>query len=414
MTPKIARPLIARLAFVCLWLFVFSMPIEKAIEIPGLGTISKLAGFIALGVGALAVVMQERFRLPGPVQLALAIFILWSAVTLRWSISPDGTVERTITYVQLLSLVLLVWEFCPEERDVLSLMSAYVLGTLVPAGDTVQRFLMGHQTFYNRYATTGFDPNDLALTLAISLPMSYYLTLRKKGAIRWVYRAQMLAAIGTTFLTASRGGTFCMMIALSLILWTLPSLPLRNRMAIVAVLIVTVMGAVALVPATSWKRLGSAASEVSQGTLNSRTVLWKAGLTEFRSKAFGGIGAGAYPEASAKVIGRPWGFVPVAHNSFISVLVETGVIGMAVFAGMLSMLYRSAASMHGITRSFWLVLLSVWTVGVCSLTWEYRKPTWLLFGLAAAHTATLTTEVAVGQSATRKRTQRLKTAEAYS
>jgi O-antigen ligase len=125
---------------------------------------------------------------------------------------------------------------------------------------------------------------------------------------------------------------------------------------------------------------------VSQGTLNSRTVLWKAGLDEFRTQSFGGIGAGAYPEASAKVIGRPWAFVPVAHNSFISVMVETGVIGLALFGSMLAMLYRSAAAMPGMTRSFWFTMLAVWTIGVCSLTWEYRKPTWLLFGLLAAQT----------------------------
>lgn len=180
------RPLIRRFAFLCLWLFIFSMPIEKAIEIPGLGSISKLLGFVSLGVGLLAIVMQEGFRIPGQIQTILAIFVLWSSFTLRWSISPDWTVERILTYVQLLSLVFLLWEFCTEDRDVLSLLSAYVLGTLIPAGDTVQRFLLGHNTYYNRYATTGFDPNDLALTLALSLPMSYYLTLRSKGPICWV------------------------------------------------------------------------------------------------------------------------------------------------------------------------------------------------------------------------------------
>jgi hypothetical protein len=54
------RPLADRLAFLCLWLFVFSMPIEKAIEIPGLGSITKLLGFVALGMGGLAVLMRER------------------------------------------------------------------------------------------------------------------------------------------------------------------------------------------------------------------------------------------------------------------------------------------------------------------------------------------------------------------
>jgi len=227
------------------------------------------------------------------------------------------------------------------------------------------------------------------LTLDLSLPMSYYLTLRQKGPLRFVYYAQMLAAIGTVFLTVSRGGTFCMLIALSLIVWTLRTIPLRNRLVLAVMFAVAVVGAVTLVPATSWTRLASAASEVSEGTLNSRTVLWKAGLHEFQNMPFGGVGAGAYPETSAKVIGRPWGFVPVAHNSFISVLVETGVIGFALFAVLLAMFFRQAARMPRITRAFWLTLLCVWTMGVCSLTWEYRKPTWLLFGLLAAHAMSL-------------------------
>jgi O-antigen ligase len=394
MNQQTARPLLTRLAFLCLWIFVFSMPIEKAIEIPGLGTISKLAGLISVGAGVLAIATQARFRIPGGVQIALAAFVLWSAITVRWSMAPDWTVDRTVTYVQLLSLVLLIWEFCGEERYILSLLNAYVLGTLIPAGDTVHRFLFGQMTYYNRYATTGFDPNDLALTLAISVPMSYYLGLHSKGVIRWIYRIQLTAAMGTIFLTASRGGTLAMLIGLSLILWTLPTLPMRSRISIVTLIGVTVGAAVALVPASSWNRLGTAASEVSQGTLNSRTVLWKAGFNEFQNTPFGGVGAGAYPETSAKVIGRPWGFVPVAHNSFISVLVETGIIGMTIFAVMLGMLFQSAARMSGINRSFWLTLLCVWAIGVCSLTWEYRKPTWLLFGLAAAHAASIRKQTA--------------------
>lgn len=406
------RSLFTRFAFACLWVFVFSIPIEKALEVPGLGSISKLAGFLALGAGAIAVAVQARFRIPGPIQVGLAFFILWSSLTLRWSIAPDMTIERITTYLQLLGLVLLAWEFCTEERHVLALFSAYVLGTLVPAGDTLRHFLGGTQTYYNRYASGSFDPNDLALTLALSLPMAYYLTLRQAGAVRWLYRAQMLMAIGTIFLTVSRGGTFCMLIALSLILWTFPAISVRNRITIAVMFGLAVAGAVTLVPATSWKRLASAASEVSEGTLNSRTVLWKAGLTEFQNVPFGGVGAGAYPETSAKVIGRPWGFVPVAHNSFISVLVETGLIGLALFAGILAALYRLAARMPRVTRAFWLTLLCVWTVGVLSLTWEYRKPTWLVFGLLAVHAVSLPANSVAG--ATVNRTPRFHAVEAYS
>jgi hypothetical protein len=35
-------------------------------------------------------------------------------------------------------------------------------------------------------------------------------------------------------------------------------------------------------------------------------------------------------------------------------------------------------------RALWLTSLLVWVVGVSTLTWEHRKPTWLLFALIMA------------------------------
>jgi hypothetical protein len=32
----------------------------------------------------------------------------------------------------------------------------------------------------------------------------------------------------------------------------------------------------------------------------------------------------------------------------------------------------------------WVLMLATWAIGVSSLTWEYRKPTWFLFGMLAA------------------------------
>jgi len=205
-----------------------------------------------------------------------------------------------------------------------------------------------------------------------------------------------------------------MAIALSLIFWTVRDIPMRNRILIAVMFAVAVAGAITLVPATSWKRLATAATEVREGTLNSRTVIWKAGLNEFQHMPFGGVGAGAYPETTAKVIGRPLGFVGVAHNSFISVMVETGVIGFALFAVVLGMLFRLAVRMPRVTRAFWLTLLCVWTVGVCSLTWEYRKPTWLLFGLLAAHAVSLEANSNSNSKTSVKRELYLNAAEAYS
>jgi hypothetical protein len=39
-------------------------------------------------------------------------------------------------------------------------------------------------------------------------------------------------------------------------------------------------------------------------------------------------------------------------------------------------------------RALWFTVLAVWVAGVSTLTWEQRKPTWLIFGLISTAWAT--------------------------
>src|ERR1700729_3445422 len=119
MKPNPDRSILASIAFILLWTFVFTIPMTQATEIPFIGTISSVAGLAAMVACAVAVIARKRVRLLGPVHMAMAAFILWSAVTLCWSVAPDQTIHRIMTYLQLFVLVLLVWEMCVEEEDIL-------------------------------------------------------------------------------------------------------------------------------------------------------------------------------------------------------------------------------------------------------------------------------------------------------
>jgi hypothetical protein len=71
------------------------------------------------------------------------------------------------------------------------------------------------------------------------------------------------------------------------------------------------------------------------------------------------------------------------------VLAELGIVGLGIFCALLAFLVLSALELPWAARRLWLVCLGVWLVGVSSLTWEMRKPTWWLFGAIAAQHASL-------------------------
>jgi O-antigen ligase len=396
--------LLKKAAYFFLWLFVFVIPWENALTIPGFGTVSRAVGVSALAFGILAMLEARRVRPAAFEHILAALFVGWAGLTYLWSVDPASTRIAAISFVQLLAMIWLIWEFAQTRRQQLLLLRAFVLGTVVSSCAIIWSFFSGPSTgavgYYNRYSGFGFNPGDLALILALSLPISLYLaacdkTLRFRVGL---YSVHLVLAISGILLTASRGA----LIASSGSLLMLPFAysRLNHRQKVVALALVATLGAAAalVVPATSWSRLGTIGSEVRSGTLNERTMIWQAGWAVFGQSPFAGVGAAAFApavehslgmafQASGAPFDAPSYAQLVAHNTFISVLVEQGVIGFALFMGIICTLVMAAWKLATLDRAFWLSLLVTWAIGISGLTWEQRKPSWLIFGLliAAAH-----------------------------
>lgn len=394
---------LGKLAFASLWLLVFATPWENAVTISGFGTSARLIGMIALGLGVLAIVERGKIRRPSAGHIVMGLFVLLAALSYLWSLYPEGTLDQVFTYIQLLTMVWLIWELAPRVREQMRLMQAYLLGTLVSGIDTVYRFLSHQESVYQRYAGAKLDANDLGLIMALSIPMSYYLLIESKGWTTWLYRLQLVLAGTTILLTASRGASLATLVALSIVPLTQARLTGRQRIALLLTVSFFVCGALLFVPATSWERLSTTpgefaqgtsttAGEFAQGTFTGRTIIWKAGWEIFRVHPFFGIGANSFRLIVSRVLAEPIRLdqslflppAPPAHNTFLSVLVEQGVIGLTVFCALLGVLARSLGAMPPFPQRLWIVSLGVWVVGVSSLTWEMRKPTWFFFGLIMA------------------------------
>jgi len=382
---------LGKLAFAFLWLLVFAIPWEDAVTIPGFGTSARLIGMAAMCLGVYAIVETGKVRRPAPGHIIMALFVLLAAASYLWSLFPDGTLIQAFSYIQLLTMVWLIWELASRPLDQIHLMQAYVFGTIVSAVDTVYLYLSHQESVYQRYAGANLDANDLGLIMALSIPVSYYLLIRTKGRVGWIYGLQLVLAGATVLLTASRGAALASIVALAIVPLTQAHLTGRQGIAVLLTVSLLVCGAIAFVPATSWDRLSTMPSEFAQGTFTGRTVIWAAGWEIFRLHPFLGIGSNAFRIVVSRVLGEPirvdqtaMPSAPPAHNTFLSVLVEQGVIGFTLFCALLAVLALSVRAMPSLTQRLWIVWLGVWVVGASSLTWEMRKPTWFFFGLLMA------------------------------
>jgi O-antigen ligase len=380
---------LGKIAFGSLWLLVFAMPWEDAITISGFGTSVRLIGIVTLGLGVLAVVERGRVRRPALGHIVMALFVVLAVLSYLWSLYPEGTLIEAFSYVQLFIMVWLIWELAPGVQEQMHLMRAYVFGTFVSGIDTLYLFLSHQESVYQRYAGAKLDANDLGLIMALSIPMSYYLLIQNHGRMVWLYRVHLILAGTTILLTASRGATLATVVALTIVPLTQARLGGRQRVALLLTVILLIGGILFFVPETSWERLATVPTEFEQGTFTGRTIIWKAGWEIFRVHPFVGIGANAFRVIVSRELAEPIRMgeadpAPPAHNTFLSVLVEQGVLGFAVFCGMLGALAISLRGMPPFPQRLWIVSLAVWVVGVSSLTWEMRKPTWFFFGLLMA------------------------------
>ncbi len=190
------------------------------------------------------------------------------------------------------------------------------------------RYFNDQQTYWRRYAAAGFDPNDFGLILALSVPLALYLAMQA-GRARWAYRLAVVTVIGTILLTASRMAMVTTFIAFVFPLWTWREADRSQRITSMALLAVMALGVFRFAPAPARERLATITTEITKGTLHNRTTIWKTGVKVLRHHPVAGIGAGAYPEAVKPWLGIPGipGHFYVAHNTFLSVLVECGAVG---------------------------------------------------------------------------------------
>jgi len=268
----------------------------------------------------------------------------------------------------LLWVMIMVTTFLSVDAIVQFYTGVSLVGTVA-----LQRH-MGESTFLAQAKGIGIfaDPNDLALhvvpILAFLLPPFYKRSIGKHAFFAVLLLIPLVTGV---VYTRSRGG----ILAMAFVAW----IYMRHRVGMVfsVVGLVLLFGLLAAIPRFD-------TTSASEGSAQSRLDHWAYGLQLFRASPIWGVGWTQF---------RADGYSHTAHNSFVLVMAETGLVGAMIWVAMFYLAGKHIFRMQRLTRGPpWVepmskaleAALGGWMVGAFFLSQSYSFFLLILMGIVVA------------------------------
>ena len=391
-------------------LIVF-MELAPAIGGPAL-SFTKIAGAVLALSWLAKFAYRERYddvfwaEMPTLFTVLMAL-VAWTVASYFWAEDPGrslGTISKVILNA---ALFVIVFDALKKPAHVRALALAFVAGAslaaaygLVAAPDA-SRFAYSATSSegLGRIAGTVGDPNVLAALLVAGLVLALALaaTSQHAAATRAFALGAVLLLTAGIALTGSRGGLVAL--AAALLGAFVLSPPRRRAMAGATALVLA--GAVtlyytALAPQGAQERLTTADGG------SGRTDIWKVGWRMVEANPIIGVGAANFQVASIHYLLAEPGAIEsdsyivdqpsVAHNTYLEVLAEFGVIGLTLFAlvliGSIACAARAARifarsgerDMEILSIGFALAVVSVLAADFF-ISEQFNKHLWLLLSV---------------------------------
>lgn len=362
---------------------IFLVPSGEFVK-TGLGTASRTAGLLLGAVWLASVFQAGRARKVSLFHAALGVFLLWHALSVFWSINVDASLARLFSLTRMLLLTVILWDLYTTTERIRAGLQAFVLGAYVPVISTISNYTAATHGDWTRYSSSGNNSNSTAIIITMAMPLALHLALspapgswRRWGSILKIANYVFVpAAVVGAALTGTRFAIVMSVPTLIYFVLMIRRLKSAARIPAFAALGITMVVVASAVPDSLIRRLASLQEEASSGDLNGRTQYWKEGIQVWMDRPLTGVGTNTFTHAVPS--GRS------AHNSFVAILTELGLVGLILFGAVLLV-----ASMHAWRHPpsemyFWLTLFVILLLGNLPLTYAYMRGMWLLLGLLVA------------------------------
>lgn len=348
---KIAAALVLAACYAPLVLFDLALALSAYIAVQFFQDLSLFSSGpnamgVLVGLGWIGAVLGRRGRITALSEnrrtiLALLVFCAWISFSVAWAQRP-GAAGTEAGYWWIAALAFAVALTAPASPRALTYLAlAFVAGSVISVaigvltgGLSTPETSVSQTAIQGRFTGGGGDPNVQAagFVAAMFLIMGLLGLYRSRAARVGLVLAFILVTLG--FLaTQSRGGLVALVVSVVLALFIAP----RHRGRIVALGGVMLAAILALAAAQP----GAIARITDLGGGSSgRSDLWRIGWQVFKGHPLAGVGIGNFEVVEAHYTLRPGAItrlsyivdVPhLVHNTYLQLLAETGIIGLALY-----------------------------------------------------------------------------------
>ncbi len=289
----------------------------------------------------------------------LTLFVLWNTVSTVWSVSGIHALNQTLTWIAYLLFFFLLYRVTYQARLLRASMVVLAMTIWIVSIANMIEF-WGSTGVHLRYLLGLGEPTAMVVPLFIALAL--YLRRGREAAL---CGATAVLAWLTTLQSLERapliGAALALTLMVAIMLAWKRFRPRYTRRSVVMLLAFIVVTALQSVPSPLTQGHSPAIARIkTTGTTESNTsirlLLWGAGLEMLYAHPFTGVGAGNYEVAFAagrRAFAARYPDSPLvaageermpqhAHNTYVQMLAELGVIGFAFFVAFCGVLVWQA------------------------------------------------------------------------
>ncbi len=354
------------------YLTFLTTPLESVTLFKGLSIVKLSTIFL---IGTTLIKRRKIFALHEPFFILFLIYTVLTILSSAWSIDKEATLSASL-FMIIPSYIITSIIYCAIQNKVHleKIFKAYVFGCGIVTMVSLYMYITGFRFEENsRLTVLGQDQNELSFLLSFGIVSIIYLIkytkLKVISKLLLLILAFLYAFVVLT--TGSRTGFVIMLFIIAILI--IMSLRRGKVIYFAPVILIACVIFLYYLPASTTQRLFTTSDQIKSHDLSQRVEIWEDGLSAFNETKAYIFGTGFKTFRTLLDIKYNWNVAP--HNTYLSTLIELGVVGLMIFLIMVTYLLRKVLYLCKNDSVFNILLIFPLILAMTVLGTETRR--WL-------------------------------------